>query len=55
MHHNCDALIGMDQDLCIGCKMNVEENNRQRYSSRIPLFPHDRTFALYRNGGYSLS
>jgi len=43
VHHNCEQLIGMGQDqyLYISCKMNVEENNRQRCSSGMPLFAQD--------------
>lgn len=30
MHHNCEQLIGVDQDLCISCKMNIEEKKMDR-------------------------
>lgn len=25
VHHNCEQLIGVDQDLYISCKVNIEE------------------------------
>lgn len=47
-NNRCEQLIGINQDLCISCQMNVEESSEQKYRSEIPLFAQDGNLKLLR-------